>query len=465
MPLSEARVDRPPFRPHRPEASWLAFLLAAAVGPTAGCVARAGQASAPPAVVLVSIDTLRPDHLGCYGYAKPTSPEIDRFRRQAVLLRCAIAQAPSTLASHASMLTSLPPQHHGASVERLSALRPGVVTLTELLRRAGFATASFNGGGQLDRSWGLDRGFSTYVSATDGSTADVGDDTLDQEVARALDWLDHAGRRPFFLFLHTYEVHHPYTPSPERLRQMETGYTGSLPPHISIALLEKINSGQRRLAPGDLAHVEAAYDAEIASADAAFGRLLQSLRSRGLYESTLVVLTSDHGEAFGERGKVGWHGDALFDEQIRIPMILKLPRARLAGATIESQVRAIDLAPTVLSLLGLPVPPEFSGTAIDLAGGAPAHPPWAVASIDGRPKTAAVRTRRWKWYDGRLYDLVHDPRETHDLAARRPDVEESLEGRLLAILRSRELAPTTPIEPGDELKERLRALGYASSVD
>jgi len=446
-------------------AGWFLLLLAAAVGSTAGCAAPQIQASAPPAVVLVSIDTLRPDHLGCYGYPKPTSPEIDRFQREAVLLRWAIAQAPSTLASHASMLTSLPPQHHGASVERQSALRPGVKTLTELLRGAGFATASFNGGGQLDRTFGLDRGFETYVSATDGSTAEVGEDTLAQQVARATAWLDRTGQRPFFLFLHTYEAHHPYTPSPERLRQMETGYKGSLPDHISIALLEKINSGQRRLGPGDLAHVVATYDAEIASADAAFGSLLQSLRSRGLYDSTLVVLTSDHGEAFGERGKVGWHGDELYDEQIRIPLILKLPGARLAGTTIESQVREIDLAPTVLSLLGLPVPPGFIGSAIDLAGGAPAHPPWAVASLDSRSRSAAVRTRHWKWYDGRLYDLVHDPQETRDLAGRRPDVEHSLEGRLVAILRSRELAPTTPVAPGDELQERLRALGYSSGLD
>jgi arylsulfatase A-like enzyme len=413
-------------------------------------------------VVIVSIDTLRPDHLGCYGYAKPTSPEIDRFRQQAVLLRWAIAQAPSTLASHASMLTSLRLQHHGASVAAHSGLRPGVRTLTELLRSAGFATASFNGGGQLHKSWGLDRGFDVYESATDSSTAEVGEDTMAEQVAKASAWLDRIGDRPFFLFLHTYEVHHPYTPSLERLHLMETGYSGDLPDRISIRLLEKINSGQRRLGPRDLAHIVAAYDAEIASADVAFGDLLQRLRSRGRHDSTLIVLTSDHGEAFGERGKVGWHGDELYDEQVRIPLIIKLPGARLAGTTVESQVREIDLAPTVLSVLGLPVPPEFSGAAIDLAGGASDHPPWAVASIDGKPRSAAVRTRHWKWYDGRLYDLEHDPHETRDMASRRPDVERNLEGRLVAILRSREYAPTTQVEPVVELSEQLRSLGYVS---
>jgi arylsulfatase A-like enzyme len=413
-------------------------------------------------VVLVSIDTLRPDHLGCYGYAKPTSPEIDRFRQQAVFFRWAIAQAPSTLASHASMLTSLGLQHHGASIAANSALKPGVLTLAELLRRAGFATASFNGGGQLHKSWGLDRGFDVYESATDSSTAEVGEDTLAGQVAKATAWLDRIGDRPFFLFLHTYEVHHPYTPTPERLHQMESGYSGDLPDRISIRLLEKINSGEHHLGPRDLAHIVATYDAEIASADAAFGDLLQRLRSRGRYDSTLVVLTSDHGEAFGERGRVGWHGDELYDEQVRIPLIIKLPGSRLAGATVENQVREIDLAPTVLSVLGLPVPPEFSGATIDLAGGAADHPPWAVASIDGRPRTAAVRTGRWKWYDGRLYDLEHDPRETRDMAVRRPDVERNLAGRLVGILRSREYAPMTQVEPVEELSEQLRSLGYVS---
>ena len=260
----------------------LALLLAGALAPSAACVSRGGHSSSLRAVVLVSIDTLRPDHLGCYGYAKPTSPEIDRFREQAVFFRWAIAQAPSTLASHASMLTSLGLQHHGASIAANSALKPGVLTLAELLRRAGFATASFNGGGQLHKSWGLDRGFDVYESATDSSTAEVGEDTMAGQVAKATAWLDRIGDRPFFLFLHTYEVHHPYTPTPERLRQMESGYSGGLPDRISIRLLEKINSGEHHLGPQDLAHIVATYDAEIASADTAFGNLLQRLRSRGL---------------------------------------------------------------------------------------------------------------------------------------------------------------------------------------
>jgi arylsulfatase A-like enzyme len=437
----------------------VAALAAIAPGP------RKARASRPPGIVLVSIDTLRPDHVGCYGYRRPTTPQIDRFRRDAVLFRQAVAQAPSTLASHASLFTSLRPPHHGASVSANTKLRPGIVTLAGALKKAGFATASFNGGGQLHRSWGLDRGFDVYVSATDSSDADVGDDTLADEVGRGTAWLDGVGDRPFFLFLHTYEVHHPYTPDPRRLRALDPGYAGSLPDRISIRLLEKINSGQRHLGKGDLGHIEAAYDAEIESADAAFGALVRWLRAKGLYDDALVVLTSDHGEAFGERGPVGWHGDALYDEQIRIPLVVKLPHAQAAGSTIENQVRAIDVAPTMLSRLGLAVPAGWSGVPIDIEGGAAGHPPWAMAALDGNERSLAIRTSRWKWYDGRLYDLEKDPRETRDVERRRPDVERELQDQIVAFVRSRGLAPPTPAEVPEGVEEQLHALGYLPSRD
>jgi arylsulfatase A-like enzyme len=437
---------------------------AAAAAAAAIAVSSSGCAASPrrpaSAVVLVSVDTLRADHLGCYGYGKPTSPEIDRFSREAVLFRRVVAHASSTLPSHASMLTSLLPAHHGASFKKRSALRAGVPTLAEALRRAGFATASFNGGGQVHRTWGLDRGFEVYVSATDASETEVGRDTMRQQVAAAEPWLKKAGERPFFLFLHTYEVHHPYTPTPERLARMESGYSGTLPDRISYRLLERINTGEKALRPGDLEHIVATYDAEILGADAGFGELVRLLRRLGRYDSTLVVFTSDHGEAFGERGRVGWHGDTLYDEQLRVPLIVKLPGGRLGGATVQDQVRCIDFAPTVLSVLGLPVPPEFSGAAIDFQGRAVGHPPWAVANIDGSSQELAVSTSRWKWYEGRLYDLVEDPGERRDVAPLHPDVDRDLSGKLLAMLRSREAAMTTPVQVQADVQEQLRALGY-----
>jgi len=377
-----------------------------------------------------------------------------------VLFRRVVAHAPSTLPSHASMLTSLLPPHHGASFKKRSGLRPGVATLAEVLRRAGFATASFNGGGQVHRTWGLDRGFDVYVSSTDASETEIGHDTMHQQVAAAEPWLRKVGQGPFFLFLHTYEVHHPYTPTPERLALMEKGYAGTLPDRISYRLLERINTGEKALRPGDLEHIVATYDAEILGADEGFGELVRLLRRLGRYDPTLIVFTSDHGEAFGERGRVGWHGDTLYDEQLRVPLIVKLPGGRLGGATVQEQVRCIDFAPTILSVLGLAVPPEFSGAAIDFQAGAVGHAPWAVANIDGSAHELAVSTSRWKWYEGRLFDLAEDPRETHDVVSLHPDVERDLSGRLLAMMRSRETAMTTPVQVQADVQEQLRALGY-----
>jgi arylsulfatase A-like enzyme len=414
-------------------------------------------------VVLVSLDTLRPDHLGVYGYQKPTSPEIDRFAREAVLFRNAVANAPSTLPSHASILTSLGPRHHGASLAQESALRSGVPTLASVLRAAGFVTASFNGGGQLHRIWGLNRGFEVYESRPGSVTVEAGDDTMSEQVAAARSWLASVREKPFFLFVHTYETHHPYTPTPERLAAMERGYGGRLPSQISIRLIKKINSGRKKLRPGDLEHIMAAYDGEIASADAGFAQLLQLLREMGRYDSALVVLLSDHGEAFGERGKVGWHGDTLYDEQLRIPLVMKLPGGRLAGTTIDAQVSGIDVAPTMLSILGIPIPSIFSGSAVDLEGRAARHPPWSLAGLDGVERELAVRTRSWKWYTGRLYDLRRDPLERADVSLGHPEVMGELEGKLADIARSRPPAESTPVEVDRTLVERLQALGYVDT--
>jgi arylsulfatase A-like enzyme len=410
----------------------------------------------------VSIDTLRPDHLGAYGYSRPTSPEIDRFREEAVLFEQVVAHAPSTLSSHASMFTSLLPPHHGASVLNRSAIAPSVTLLAEVLRDAGFATASFNGGGQLHPVWGLARGFDVYDSFAESEGDRLGEDTFRERLGAAREWLESVGDEPFFLFLHTYEVHHPYTPEPGRMALMDAGYAGKLPGQISIRVLEKINAGTKALRPGDLEHIVAAYDAEISSADAGFADLLALLRDLGRYDSSLIILTSDHGEAFGERGRVGWHGDTLYDEQLRIPLVVRLPGGRLSGTTVKEQVRGVDLAPTILTLLGLPVPDDFSGAAIDMAARAVGDPPSALAGIDGSPNELAVRTPRWKWYRGRLYDLAADPGELTDVAPGHPEVEQDLSGRLADLMRSREHAGATPIEVDEDLRERLKALGYVN---
>ncbi len=407
----------------------------------------------PPNLVVVSVDTLRADHLGCYGYPRPTSPEIDRFRRDAALFEHAIAQAPSTLPSHASLLTSLVPQRHGASWAARRALPEEVVTLPEVLRRHGYRTAAFTGGGQMHPSNGLAQGFDLYRV--------TGPLPLAETVAAALPWLDEHREGPFFLFLHTYETHHPYTPDPETLALFDGGYDGPLPAKIRVGLLDRVNRGELAIGPRDLAHIVAAYDAEIRSMDRGFGELVRQLRERGLYDRTAIVLTSDHGEEFGEHERVGWHSHSLYDELLRVPLLIRFPGGRHAGAAVAAQVRSLDVAPTALAALGIAPPPEFEG--VDLAAILAGHgaPLAAVSRRDVRDlEIVSLRTAGWKLYGERLFDLAADPGERVDVAAAHPEAVAALRRLLAEATAAGPVAPAPAAEPDRRLLEELRALGY-----
>ena len=422
----------------------------------------------PINLILVSIDTLRADHVGVYGYSKPTTPAIDAFARDAVVFRNCFAHAPATLASHASLFTSLLPQHHGASIALESQLAPSATTLTEVLAGAGYQTASFNGGIQLDAAYGLDRGFDVYESVQPRSTRPQ---TLTGEavrlasgVERSRAWLDHV-QPPFFLFLHSYEIHHPYTPRSRDLAHFRGDYTGPLPDHISMKTLRQVNTGRRRLSKADVAHVVATYDAELRSADAAFGELIEILREKRLYDDTLIVLTSDHGEEFGEHGKMGWHSHTLFDELLHVPLIIRFPGSRWAGATFDAQVRILDVAPTVLSALGLAPPPGYAGQdLLPLFGGEPATdlPLFAAIDNDAEQRPWALRAGRWKFdfRSGRLYDLGTDPHERIDVAANHQEIVSELWREAEKQLGARARPERTPAVPRDETVQQLRELGY-----
>jgi arylsulfatase A-like enzyme len=415
-----------------------------------------GRGGVRPLVVLISIDTLRADRLGCYGYTRPTSPAIDAFRGDSVLFQQAIAQAPSTLPSHASMLSSLLPHEHGASIARKSRLPEAVVTLPEILRANGYATVAYSGYGQLDPAFGLNQGFELYER--------VPSDEFASTVKAAIRWLRRKPDRPAFLFLHTYETHHPYAAAPQFLEPFDTGYDGRLPRRIEIDLLKRINRGEVALEERDLEHIRDAYDAEIRSMDEAFGRLLRFLRKRGLYDGALIVLTSDHGEEFGEHGKVGWHSHSLYDELLKVPLVVKLPGSAGAGKTIASQVRSIDIAPTVLAALGLASPAAFRGTnLLDRLESSEAPPLEAVSERDSPRidvRRSSLRTGEWKMFGARLFDLVRDPGERTDVATEHPEVARELTARLSELLDSRPAGPPSRAEPDEKTLERLKALGY-----
>lgn len=421
------------------------------------------SAEKPRGVILISIDTLRADHLGCYGYAFPTSPEIDRFAAGGTVFLGARSHAPSTLLSHAAILTSRIPQHTGVSHVHQRRLAAAHITLAEAFAQHGWRTAAFTGGAQLAPEFGLDQGFKTYETFA----AD-----FDLVVDAFLHWFDAGGSGdPFFAFLHTYEVHHPYDPAPHLLELFDADYQGELPDAIEIKLLEEINWGGRALSPADLAHIVAAYDAEIRAVDEAFGRLLVELERRGLRDQVLIALSSDHGEEFGERGFVGWHALTLHEEMLAVPLILRGPGTP-SGRRVDDTVRLIDLAPTLLTAVGLDSPKSFQGLALQdlFIGGPPADRPKisrvprdrvvAYGEIERRAPFHAITKGRFKYYEGDLFDLKQDPGERLDVAARYPAIRAALAAEVaeLTAAAASALAPPAAIEA--ETVRQLEALGY-----
>jgi len=434
--------------------------LAAACGLCLGACGgghTGAEPSLPRDVILISIDTLRADHLGCYGYRQPTSPNLDRFRQDAVLFSQTIAAAPSTLASHASIMTSLLPRQHGAAHTAGRALSRRFVTLAGVFRQHGYQTASWNDGGQVAAAFGLDNGFDLYRSTPAKSRY-----RLANNVEQAARWLRSSPPGRHFIFLHTYEVHHPYIPEPGDLALMEQPYRGPLPAAMTpVQTLIDIKEGRLHIGARDLAHIVATYDAGIRTMDAAFGRFVESLKQAGRYDQALIVFTSDHGEEFAEHGQVGWHANTLYDELLRIPLLVKYPDGRYAGETVASQVRNIDIAPTMLAVLGWPAPAQFRGADLTpLARGQAAAARFAVSQIDSRPD-ADIRTPAWKLDDGRLFDLRGDPGETHDVGAGHPEMVAFLSRRLSSLLAERPGAAAGPrVELSADERARLRSLGY-----
>jgi arylsulfatase A-like enzyme len=459
-----------------------------------------------PSFVVVSVDTLRADHLGAYGYARDTSPQIDRFAARSRRYANAWAPAPWTLPSHAALLTGRDPLELGIADLR-SALPDGVSTLAEWLGRAGYATAAFVDSrprGFVGAERGFARGFDAFVHEPRRPGTAFRDD-MAATVDAALEWLDARDRsRPFLLFLHTKSVHAkrthgwaldpaavaetdvPYEkPEPWRSRFLPGGRTryawhDPADPAVSGArYLERLNEqlAAGRLASADVeaARIEelvALYDAGIAYVDEHFGRLLAGLAQRGLDRSTVVVLTADHGESFLER-RLFLHVQ-LGPETLRVPLIVHDPRDP-AGTVIETPVALADVAPTLVARAGLPVPPGLSGAELPAADGAP-RPAAASLSyyhlVDGylyegfalRDGPWQLRLERWRGEAEprvALFDLRADPDERTPVVDD-PERLRAMRADLEARLAARAGAPTRSIELGAETREELRALGYAT---
>lgn len=395
---------------------------------------HAVRSAQPRGIVLISIDTLRADRLGCYGYDKPTSPHIDALAREALRYTNAVAPVALTLPSHATMLTGVIPPQHGVRGNLHFRLGESNVTLAEQLAPAGYRAGGFVSSYVLDPQFGLGQGFEHYSGVLDLTlpSPDAVERSAADTTAEALRWLEGAGDAPFFLFLHLYDPHFPYEAPP--------------------AFAERFDDP---------------YDAEIAYADAHVGKVVERLRETGLYDDVLLIVTADHGESLGEHGEQ-FHGFFCYQSTLHVPLIVK-PAGGVKAGVIDRRVGIADIAPTVLAAAGLEPEQVLDGR--DLLAEGDVEPVYFESlrpTTEGANPIAGLADRRWKFIMTKrpeLYDLEADPGEVRNQLEVEPAPARRLHKQLKQTLldRSREAADSG-LTLDAAAVERLRSLGYVGGA-
>ncbi len=332
----------------------LAALLILA--PSWGCGTK--KPAGPPNILLISIDTLRQDHLGCYGYPRPTSPNIDRLAREGIVFDRALAPSSWTLPSHVSLLTGTYPAFHRVQDDGVT-LSPSIPTLAEHLRAKGYRTFASVSHVYVSRLFGLDRGFAVFDDSliVGGARNPVAGLVLDRALRL---FPETGGAQPWFAFLHFFDPHWDYEPpAPFDAMFTDPAYDG--PIDGTQNSMAPYRAPSQPMPAPDLRQLIALYDGEIAYVDAQIGRLLTELGRRGLLENTIIVVTADHGEEFKEHGLLG-HGHSLHGEQMRIPLVMWGPLGSRAGRRSDELCSLVDVAPTLLALAGADRLPETAGT-------------------------------------------------------------------------------------------------------
>jgi len=442
----------------------------------AGC-GGGGGSDRPRNVVLISIDTLRPDHLGCYGHGRDTSPTLDALAARGARFTDVTAVAPWTLPSHATMLTGLYPSHHGVKTHE-TRLSERFVTLAEELKGAGLATlAVVNthnvGAPQFQLGQGFDQ--FRYIVETEEDPRTMQLKTFNSGevvVATAKELLEKRPEdQPFFLFLHFYDVHTDFTPKPEYREKYVGPYSGRLTGR-TMQLVGVRNRGEH-LEEADLTWLRDMYDAEIRQLDDVLGRFLGWLDERDLADDTLFVITSDHGEEFQEHGSV-LHGTTQYQELLKVPLLVAGPGVP-AGQVLDAHVSGVDVTPTVLGLMGVPSSQPRDGLDLSVlwrGGTLPERLLYGEADhnnkVDGREVNdikQMVRRGTEKLHldrsSGRyeLYDIAGDPGEHSELGAQRAAALAELRADLERF-QAGAVAPETIAAPTPEERARLKALGY-----
>ena len=385
-------------------------------------------------VILISIDTLRADHLPAYGYHDVETPTIDALRRDGILYTRAYSHYPLTLPSHTTLLSGQLPPHNGVRDNiGYTFDAKSHPALAAVFAQHGYATGGFVSSYVLRAATGLSAGFSTYDSDIEierGASLDAAQRPGSITVAHALDWLDAHSSQPFFLFLHLYEPHAPYDP-PE---------------------------------PFKTRYAARPYDGEIATADDLVGKLIAALRSKGLYDRAVIALVSDHGEGLGEHDEL-FHGIFLYRSTLHVPLLLKLPGEQRAGESVERPVGLVDVLPTLVGLAGLPLPGDLDGTSL-----LDPRPPedrhlysetYYTRLHYGWSELLGLTGARWSFIQAptpELYDLAADPGQTHNVLENERRIYSQRRDELASLIKP--LQPPAAVDA--EAAAKLAALGYVS---
>ena len=454
----------------------------------AGLTACGGEGRRPN-VLLVSIDMLRADHVSAYGYERRTTPTLEALAAEGVRFDRHISSAPWTLPAHAALFTSLPDSVHGCVEGSGNALSPDVTTLAERYREAGYATGGFYAGPYLHEAFGLGQGFETYeycvpdaegLFAAEDVEAWAGDPAAHRRshhgvtnpgvVEASTAWLEAHAEEPFFLFVHLWDAHFDFVPPPAFARRFaDSGYDGWVDGR-EFFFDPRIRAD---MDPRDLNQLLALYDGEIMWCDAHVKLLLERLDALGLAQDTVVVVTSDHGTEFFDHGQKG-HRRTLYDEALRVPLIVRAPGSLAAGSVVEGVTRTVDVGPTLLELCGLGGAGQLEGVSLVAAarGEAQRARPALSELLADRNQLLSVTTERGRIVWNRAtdavvwFDLASDPNERSP----RTDLEEGLGAELAQALaaevqRLREAAERHPLQavapelpPG--LEQAISASGY-----
>lgn len=426
---------------------------------------RGTGAREQPNILIMICDAVRPDHLGCYGYPASISPNVDKIASEGVVFLSAITPAPYTLPAMASLMTSNRPFMHGARqvfidppegrtpVEGSDCadvpLADSKTTLAEILKERGYATAAFVSTSMLDSVFGMDQGFDTYDDEFEGPER-----RADLTSRKVLGWLEKNANRKFFLWVHYYDPHIPYDPPPP---------------------FDKIHDLSEDASDRERSRKAALYDGEIAFMDKQIGLLMSRLETLGLNDRTIVVILSDHGEHLGERNGYFGHGTWLYDRTLKIALIIKYRRLMNEGKKITGLVRTIDIAPTLVDILGLPPPEGAEG--VSLLPMMMNRPHREIASVYSESdathfaqpggRLRSIRTSRWKYIyapggdKDELYDLLEDPGESNNIKDLHKDLCDRFRNDILALIKDAPPLDASNLpEIPDDLKEKLKSLGY-----